>query len=88
MSWLAESEEDPDTRVEEWVGDNGCDAWVITLNGADPLDHAAGWNEHLADDPEDYGAALDRWTARRVRRSACSATMSSTPRTAPTGRST
>jgi len=63
VSWLAESKDDPDARVEHWLEDNGCDAWVITLSGADPLDHAAGWNEHLAHDPDDYGAALDRWTA-------------------------
>ena len=63
VSWLAESEDDPDARVEQWLEDNGCDAWVIGLSGSDPLDHAAGWNEHLAVDPEDYGVALDRWTA-------------------------
>ena len=27
--------------------------------GRRPLEHAAGWNEHLAPDPEAYGAALD-----------------------------
>src|SRR5262249_3935843 len=63
VSWLAHSMNDPDARVEEWLEDNDCDAWVVSLSGADPLDHAAGWNEHLADDPEDYGAALDQWTA-------------------------
>src|SRR4051794_20887101 len=63
VSWLAESKDDADARVEQWLEDNDCDAWVIGLSGADPLDHAAGWNEHLAEDPEEYGAALDRWTA-------------------------
>ena len=63
VSWLAHSKKDPDARVEEWLEDNDCDAWVVSLSGADPLDHAAGWNEHLADDLEDYGAALDQWTA-------------------------
>jgi methylase of polypeptide subunit release factors len=62
VSWLAESEEEPDVHVDRWLQDNGCDAWVLGLSGADPLDHAAGWNEHLSSDPEAYGAALDRWT--------------------------
>jgi methylase of polypeptide subunit release factors len=62
VSWLAESEEDPDVRVDEWLQDNSCDCWVLGLSGADPLDHAAGWNEHLSIDPEAYGAALDKWT--------------------------
>jgi hypothetical protein len=63
VSWLAESEEDPDVHVDRWLQDNGCDAWVLGLSGADPLDHAAGWNEHLSVNPEAYGAALDKWTA-------------------------
>jgi methylase of polypeptide subunit release factors len=63
VSWLAESDTDPDVRVDEWLQDNDCDAWVLGLSGADPLDHAAGWNEHLSVDPDAYGAALDRWTS-------------------------
>ncbi|MFL5961608.1 MAG: methyltransferase [Gaiellaceae bacterium] len=63
VSWLAKSEDDPDLRVDQWLQDNGCDAWVLGLSGADPLDHAAGWNEHLSVDPDAYGAALDKWTA-------------------------
>ena len=50
-------------HVDQWLQDNGCDAWVLGLSGADPLDHAAGWNEHLSVDAEAYGAALDKWTA-------------------------
>ena len=63
VSWLAESEDDPDERLVGWLEGSGCDAWVIGLEGADPLEHAAGWNEHLAPDPAAYGAALDEWTA-------------------------
>ena len=63
VSWLAHSKDDPDARVEEWLENNDCDAWVVSLSGSDPLDHAAGWNEHLADDPADFGVALDRWTS-------------------------
>ena len=63
VSWLAESEDEPDERFVGWLDGSGCDAWVIGLEGADPLEHAAGWNEHLAVDPEAYGAALDEWIA-------------------------
>ena len=61
VSWLAESEDDPDERVHDWLEGNGCDAWVLGLSGADPLDHAAGWNEHFTGDPDTMGAALDEW---------------------------
>jgi methylase of polypeptide subunit release factors len=63
VSWVARSEEEPDERVVSWLASSGCDAWVIGLEGADPLAHAAGWNEHLAVDAQAYGAALDEWTA-------------------------
>jgi hypothetical protein len=61
VSWLGESEDDPDERVHDWLAGNGCDAWVIGLSAADPLDHAAGWNEHFSGDPDSMAAALDEW---------------------------
>jgi methylase of polypeptide subunit release factors len=63
VSWVAESEHEPDERVVGWLARARCDAWVLGLEGADPLAHAAGWNEHLAVDPQAYGAALDEWLA-------------------------
>jgi methylase of polypeptide subunit release factors len=63
VSWVAADADDPDARVDDWLAGCGCDAWVLGLTGADPLEHAAGWNEHLAPDPEAYGAALDEWVA-------------------------
>ena len=63
VSWVAESGEEPDERLGEWLDGSGCDAWVLSLNAADPLDHAAGWNEHLSADAAAYGAALDEWLA-------------------------
>jgi methylase of polypeptide subunit release factors len=63
VSWVAESEDEPDVRLEQWLTGNGCDAWVLELEAADPLDHAAGWNEHLSHDADQYGAALDEWLA-------------------------
>ena len=62
VSWVAHDEDDPDARLDDWLDGCGCDAWVLGLAGADPLEHAAGWNEHLASDPEAFGAALDEWT--------------------------
>ena len=63
VSWVAESEEEPDERVHAWIDGSGCDAWVLGLSGADPLDHAFSWNNHLVDDQQALGAALDDWTA-------------------------
>jgi hypothetical protein len=63
VSWVGKSEEEPDERLDAWLEGSGCDAWVLGLSGADPLEHAAGWNEHLSTDPDAYGAALDEWTA-------------------------
>jgi methylase of polypeptide subunit release factors len=63
VSWLAASAEDPDEHVHAWLDGNGCDAWILGLSGSDPVDHAAGWNEHLAADSEAYDAALSEWTS-------------------------
>lgn len=63
VSWLAASEDEPDEHVHEWLDGNGCDAWILGLAGSDPIDHAAGWNDHLSPDPEAYAAAIDEWTS-------------------------
>jgi len=63
VSWLAESEDDPDGHVREWIDATGCDAWILGLSGADPLEHAATWNDHLTDDPASYGRTLEEWTS-------------------------
>jgi hypothetical protein len=60
VSWLAESEDEPDEHVREWLASSGCDAWILGLSGSDPLDHAAGWIERLSDAA--YEASLDEWT--------------------------
>jgi SAM-dependent methyltransferase len=60
VSWLAASEDDPDERIESWLDGSGCDAWILGLSGADPLEHAAGWNDHLTSD--ELAVALDEWT--------------------------
>jgi methylase of polypeptide subunit release factors len=63
VSWLAESPDEPDEHVHGWLDGNGCDAWILGLSGSDPLDHAAGWNEHLATDPPAYERMIEDWTA-------------------------
>ena len=63
VSWLGHDEDDPDERMHEWLDGNGCDAWVLALSGSDPLDHAAGWNEHFAGDADQMGSALDDWAS-------------------------
>lgn len=62
VSWLAHDAGEPDERVLEWVDDIGCDAWILPMYEADPLDHAAGWNDHLAVDGPAFEEALDSWT--------------------------
>jgi methylase of polypeptide subunit release factors len=63
VSWVAHGPDDADDRVSDWIDGNGCDAWIVSFGGSDPLDHAAGWNDHLATDPEAYGEVLDEWVA-------------------------
>jgi methylase of polypeptide subunit release factors len=63
VSWLAASPDEPDEHVFDWLDASGCDAWILGLSGSDPLDHSAGWNDHLANDPAGYDATLDDWTA-------------------------
>jgi methylase of polypeptide subunit release factors len=63
VSWVADSEDEPDERAHAWLDGSGCDAWILGLDGGDPLAHAAAWNDYLQHDPDRYGAALDEWTA-------------------------
>jgi methylase of polypeptide subunit release factors len=63
VSWLARDPDTPDERAFEWVAGSGCDAWILPIDEASPLEHAERWNAHLAVDAAVYGEALDRWTA-------------------------
>ncbi len=63
VSWLGRDPDAPDERVVEWVSDSGCDAWILPIDEASPLEHAERWNAHLAGDGAAYGEALDRWTS-------------------------
>lgn len=61
VSWLGRDADAPDDRVLAWVEGSGCDAWILPIDEASPLEHAERWNAHLARDPAAYGEALDRW---------------------------
>jgi methylase of polypeptide subunit release factors len=62
VSWLGPDPEAPDERALDWTDVTGCDSWILPIWGGDPLTHAATWNDHLADDPQAYEAALEDWT--------------------------
>src|SRR5262249_40931868 len=62
-SWLGASEEAADERPLAWARSvAGCDAWILSVWEADPLEHAATWNRQLAEKREEFAAALERWT--------------------------
>jgi methylase of polypeptide subunit release factors len=60
VSWLGKSEDDSDEHVHAWLEDSGCDAWICPIRGADPIDHASAWIDHV--DEAAAGAVLDAWT--------------------------
>jgi len=62
VSWIADDEDALDEHALGWVEETGCDGWILPVFGSEPLDHAAGWNAHLAADPDAYGTAVDEWT--------------------------
>jgi methylase of polypeptide subunit release factors len=62
-SWLVTRGDDPEERPVAWVGETGCDGWVLASPVTDPLDHAASWNAQFFGDPAGYEGALDEWTA-------------------------
>jgi methylase of polypeptide subunit release factors len=61
VSWLGRDEHAPDERVVKWAGETDCDSWILVAWETDPLGHSAGWNSHLAGDPQAFEAALDEW---------------------------
>jgi methylase of polypeptide subunit release factors len=63
VSWLGQDADAPDDHVVDWVAGSGCDAWILPIDEASPLEHAERWNTHLAADRIAYGEALDRWTS-------------------------
>jgi methylase of polypeptide subunit release factors len=62
VSWVAHDEDALDERAVAWVERTGCDAWILPVFESEPLEHAAGWNDHLAGDSEAFSDVLDAWT--------------------------
>jgi methylase of polypeptide subunit release factors len=63
VSWLAPSYDEADEHVREWLAGTGCDAWILAMDGSDPIDHAAGWNDHLSSDQPAFAETLDEWAS-------------------------
>jgi hypothetical protein len=60
VSWR--HEDDWAAPLREWVGDCGCDAWLLYFGTQDPLSHAASWLRPLGEvDRREHEAALERW---------------------------
>jgi Methyltransferase small domain len=60
-SW-AQAGDDPAVRPREWLDGCGCDAWILHTTTDDPLSNAAAWTRDAVDSPNEFAAALDRWT--------------------------
>ena len=60
-SW-AQAGDDPAVRPREWLDGCGCDAWILHTTTDDPLSNAAAWTRDAVDGPDEFAAALDRWT--------------------------
>ena len=61
-SW-AQTGDDPAVRPREWLDGSGCDTWILHTTTDDPLSNAAAWTRDAVEAPDEFGAALDRWTA-------------------------
>jgi methylase of polypeptide subunit release factors len=54
---------DPAARPRRWLDGSGCDAFLLHTSIDDPIETATAWNRELADRPDAYAEALDRWLA-------------------------
>ena len=60
IAWALDSD-DPMARPSSWLEGSGCDAFLLHTSTDDPIETAAVWNRELADRPETYADAIDRW---------------------------
>jgi hypothetical protein len=52
---------DPMERPRSWLEGSGCDAFLLHTSTDDPIETAAVWNRDIADRPDAYADAIDRW---------------------------
>ena len=62
IAWALDPD-DPAGRPRRWLEGSGCDAFLLHTSTDDPIETATVWNRDLADRPEVYAEALDRWLA-------------------------
>lgn len=60
-SWLGVDPDEPDERAVDWAEATGCDAWILSAETREPLEHAEEWNAPLAMHRETYRTVLDEW---------------------------
>jgi methylase of polypeptide subunit release factors len=52
---------DPMERPRSWLENSGCDAFLLHTSTDDPIETATVWNRDIADRPDAYADAIDRW---------------------------
>jgi len=62
IAWALDPD-DPMKRPRSWLEGSGCDAFLLHTSTDDPIETAAVWNRELADQPDAYADAIDRWLA-------------------------
>ena len=62
IAWALDPD-DPAERPRRWLECSGCEAFLLHTSTDDPIETATLWNRDLADRPDAYADALDRWLA-------------------------
>jgi methylase of polypeptide subunit release factors len=60
IAWALDPD-DPMGRPRSWLEGSGSDAFLLHTATDDPIETAAVWNRELADQPDAYADAIDRW---------------------------
>lgn len=67
-NWHHRTDDDWAERPRAWVRDLGCDAWILRMQGADPLSYAANWlGQTDVPGSARYAERLDAWLAYYAR---------------------